>query len=103
LGYASRELKYPKKGFLRGYSMQKSIYSRDQEQLQNLLRDLRKQKGYKQKELADLLRVPQSFVSKYEVGERRLDILEIRNICYVLRISLADFVGELERRIREAE
>ncbi|HPY76550.1 MAG TPA: helix-turn-helix transcriptional regulator [Anaerohalosphaeraceae bacterium] len=83
--------------------MQKSIYSKDQEQLQNLLRELRKQKGYKQKDLAALLKTPQSFVSKYEVGERRLDILEIRRICLVLGISLSNFVKELEARIREAE
>ncbi len=83
--------------------MQKSIYSRDQELLQGLLRDLRKRKGYRQQDLADLLDVPQSFVSKYEAGERRLDILEIRKICSVFSISLADFVKELEGRIREAE
>lgn len=83
--------------------MQKSIYSGGQRQLQSLLRDLRKQKGLRQKDLADLLNVPQSFVSKYEVGERRLDILETRMVCKAIGIAFTDFVQQLEGRINEAE
>ncbi|MBN2376396.1 MAG: helix-turn-helix transcriptional regulator [Sedimentisphaerales bacterium] len=83
--------------------MQKSIYSPGQRQLQNFLRELRIKKGFRQKDLADLLGVPQSFVSKYEVGERRLDILEIRTICNVLGIEFVDFARQLERKIDEAQ
>ena len=54
-----------------------------------------------QADLAKKLKQPQSFVSKYESGERRLDILELRNICTVLEISLADFVKKLEDKLNE--
>jgi transcriptional regulator with XRE-family HTH domain len=42
------------------------------------------------------LREPQSFVSKYEIGERRLDMLDIRAICEAVGITLEEFVGILE-------
>jgi transcriptional regulator with XRE-family HTH domain len=42
---------------------------------------------------------PQSFVSKYESGERRLDVLELRQVCAVVGVSLADFVRRLERAL----
>lgn len=54
-----------------------------------------------QADLAKKLKQPQSFVSKYESGERRLDILELRSICTVLEISLADFVKKLEDKLNE--
>jgi transcriptional regulator with XRE-family HTH domain len=69
--------------------------------LQALLRDKRRAAGLKQSELAARLNVPQSFVSKYEVGERRLDILELRAVCIALGISLVEFIDELEARFRE--
>jgi transcriptional regulator with XRE-family HTH domain len=52
--------------------------------------------GLRQADLAEKLRQPQSFVSRYESGERRLDILELRQICVVLGVSLAEFVRRLE-------
>jgi transcriptional regulator with XRE-family HTH domain len=36
----------------------------------------RKRAGLTQRELADLLHKPQSFVAKYEGGERRIDVVE---------------------------
>lgn len=38
--------------------------------------DLRKAKGLSQADLASLLGKPASFVGKYELGERRLDVVE---------------------------
>lgn len=67
--------------------------------LQALLRDRRVAAGLRQSELAAKLDVPQSFVSKYEVGERRLDILELRAVCAALGLPLSEFVEELERRL----
>lgn len=61
-----------------------------------LLREIRKEAGLSQLELAARLKMPQSFVSKYEAGERRLDILELRVICSALDISLRAFVQRLE-------
>lgn len=81
--------------------MQKSIYSEGQEQLQKMLRNLRIRKGLRQNELARLLNVPQSFISKYESGERRLDILEVRTICKVMETDFLEFIAELDQKIHD--
>ena len=79
--------------------MPKSIFSAGQEKLQKLLRQARTDAGLTQIQLADKLRRPQSFVSKYESGERRLDLIELREICETLKISLADFVKRFEKSL----
>lgn len=45
----------------------------------------------RQEDVAKRLKKPQSFVSKYESGERRLDILELGEISEVMGISLSEF------------
>jgi transcriptional regulator with XRE-family HTH domain len=62
----------------------------------SLLRQMRLDAGLRQADLARKLRQPQSFVSKYESGERRIDILELREICSALGVSLTEFVRRLE-------
>ena len=64
--------------------------------LLELLKKARINAGLRQIDLAERLRVPQSMISKYEVGERRIDLLELRDICTALDISLLEFVQELE-------
>lgn len=54
------------------------------------LRLARKTQGLTQKDLAERLSVLQSFVSKYETGERRLDIIELLDICSALGIEIDD-------------
>ena len=65
-----------------------------------VLRDLRREGGLSQVELAQRLGVDQSFVSKVERKERRLDIAELRRTCLALGISLGSFVERLERAIK---
>ena len=55
----------------------------------------------RQVDLADRLGQPQSYVSKYESGERRLDLLELRQVCNVLGISLEAFIRRLESALYE--
>lgn len=62
----------------------------------SLLRQLREDKGLRQVDLAHRLKRPQSFVSKYESGERRLDLVELRDICAALGTSLIEFVRLFE-------
>jgi hypothetical protein len=45
--------------------------------------------------------MPQSFVSKYETGERRLDVIELREVCQSLGTTLAAFAKKLEARLHE--
>lgn len=71
--------------------------------LYTLLKRVRQEKGIRQVELSKKLGVPQSFVSKYESGDRRLDILELRKVCDALGISLQEFIQELENSLNEAK
>lgn len=76
--------------------MRKTIYSHEQLMLQALLRQTREESGLRQAELASRLGKPQSFVSKYESGERRLDLVELRTICACLGLQLTVLVDRFE-------
>jgi len=80
--------------------MPKSIYSKQQAQLQTLLRRLRTEAGLTQCQLAARLRQPQSFVSKYESGERLLDQVELRQICDAVGVPLTELVRRWEEGLR---
>jgi transcriptional regulator with XRE-family HTH domain len=67
--------------------------------LSDVLREARRQAGLRQEDLAARLSRPQSFVSKVESGERRLDVIETRAVCAALGLSLGEFVARLERRL----
>lgn len=77
----------------------KSKDIRDQKIVEALLKELRVNAGLRQIDVASALGIQQSMVSKYEVGERRLDILEIRALCKLFGMSLEDFISELEKRL----
>lgn len=79
--------------------MEKSIKSNEHKIVADMLYQLRVAKGLKQMDLALLLDEPQSFVSKIESGERRLDIVELRTILALLDTDLPNFILELERRL----
>ena len=65
-------------------------------QLRDVLLDARRKKGLTQVEVATLLDKPQSFVSKYESGERRLDIIEFLEVCKALKVNPATIIQQLE-------
>lgn len=69
--------------------------------LQQMLRDARLAAGLRQSELAALIGSDQSFVSRYERGERRLDLIELGAICQACGIRLAAFVDDFERAPRQ--
>jgi len=79
--------------------MDKHLYTRQQEILLELLRETRQDADLRQQDVADRIEEPQSFVSKYETGERRLDVLELREICHVVGISLTEFASRLDERL----
>ena len=76
--------------------MKKNLYTQRQRILLDLLRETRKEAGLRQDDVAKRLGRPQSFVSKYESGERRLDILELYDICKAMGLTLNDFVEKLQ-------
>ncbi len=77
----------------------KSIHSPEYAVMLALLRQLREDAGLRQVDLAARLGRLQTFVSKVETGERRLDVLELRAICRELGTDLPAFVGQLEAEL----
>jgi transcriptional regulator with XRE-family HTH domain len=67
--------------------MPRSIHSPAYHRLCTFLIQSRESEGLTQDELADRLGRPQSFVSKYERGQRRLDVVELIEIAEALRID----------------
>ncbi|MGO8671667.1 MAG: helix-turn-helix domain-containing protein [Capsulimonadaceae bacterium] len=57
--------------------------------------EARKQAGLTQAELADRLSRPQSYVSKYERGERRLDVIEFFDVASAIGIDPFEFLHTL--------
>jgi transcriptional regulator with XRE-family HTH domain len=85
--------------FWQGPVMDKSVFTHEYRVLLRLIRQTREAANLTQVELAEKLRQSQSFVSKCERGERRLDVVQLRTICRLLGTSLTDFVAEFERRL----
>jgi len=66
----------------------------------SLLRELRVKAGLRQVDMARALGKPQAFVSYYESGARRLDMLELRQICGIIGVPLVDFVRKFEKLVQ---
>ncbi len=64
--------------------MPRSIRTLHQKKLQELLRRARVDQGLTQQDVALRLGRPQSFVAKYEGGERRLDVIEFVQVAQAL-------------------
>lgn len=66
------------------------------ELLQKTLIEARQSKGLTQTEIAARLGKPQSFVSKYESGERRLDVVEFLEVCQALSIKPNSILNKID-------
>lgn len=82
--------------------MEKNIYTHSQVVLRSLLKKVRLDAGLRQVDLAHKIGEPQSFVSKYESGERKLDFIELHNICQAIGISMHDFIDRYEEAVNES-
>ncbi|MDZ4683523.1 MAG: helix-turn-helix transcriptional regulator [Planctomycetaceae bacterium] len=80
--------------------MEKSVFTREYDVLRSLLREVRRRCSVTQVELAARLNETQSFVSKCERGERRLDLVQLAAFCQALHLPLVDFVQEYQQRCR---
>lgn len=83
--------------------MKKYLNSKESNVLLEMLYQLRTATGMKQSDLAKQLKINQSFISKIENGERRIDIFELRSILACYGTNLKEFVVELERRINDTK
>ena len=71
----------------------KTIYSKEYKAVLRKLKKARKKSRLTQVEIAKRLGKPQSFVSKVENGERRLDIIELKHIAKLYKASVNDLIG----------
>ena len=76
--------------------MTKSVFTDRYRLFLQLLVQERRDKGITQVQLAEKLQKPQSNVSKYENGERRLDIIEFLDIADCIGIDAAEFIKKLQ-------
>lgn len=77
--------------------MQKTIVNDDYKKFIECLRDVRQKSGLTQVELAQRIGESQSFVSKCERGERRMDVSETRAFLRAMGESIVDFILKWER------
>ena len=75
--------------------MQKTLYSREYQQMLKLLQARRAAAQISQAELARRLQWTQADISKCETGVRRLDVIELKLWLEALGSDLREFVGEL--------
>ena len=72
--------------------MPKSIYSKEYKTAVEKLKKAREEAGLKQIEVAKKLGKPQSYISKIERGERRLDVAELKKLSEIYKKSVSYFI-----------
>ena len=79
--------------------MEKSPFTKMHRLLITMLREQREAASLTQAEVAERLGVSQSFVSKWERGDRRIDVVQLREWCQITGDTLPKFVSRLETRL----
>ena len=72
--------------------MPNSIYSQDYKKAIERLKEARVSAGLKQEEVDNKLKKPQSYVSKVELGERRIDIAELKQLAKIYKKDISFFI-----------
>jgi transcriptional regulator with XRE-family HTH domain len=80
----------------------KSTFTHDNTIFRKLLRKEREDAGMTQVELAKNLKQTQSYVSKCERGERRLDLVETRWYCQGIGIAFSEFAAKYDAAVENA-
>lgn len=72
--------------------MNKTIYSKNQQYLVMKLKKARLESGLNQSEVAKILKVTQSYISKIEAGQIKIDINQLGQLANIYKKKLKDFV-----------
>ena len=72
--------------------MSKSLYSKEYRNVISKLREARDEANLTQTEVAEKLKKPQSYVSKIERGERRVDVAEIKSFASIYKKDISFFI-----------
>lgn len=79
--------------------MAKSLHTPEYEHFRALLVEAREGAALTQLEVSSRLNRPQSFVAKYEGGERRLDVIEFLEVCQALNVDPNRIITQLRKRL----
>lgn len=74
--------------------MKKTIYSAEHKQLIEKLKTARLQSGLDQQQVADKLGRTQSYISKLESGQRRIDLVQIKEFAKIYKKSIEHFLPD---------
>lgn len=72
--------------------MNKSVYSKDYKEIIERLKQARIDIGFSQQAVANNLGKPQSYISKIESGERRLDVAEVKKFAEIYKKDISYFI-----------
>lgn len=72
--------------------MKKAIYSREHKDLISKLKKAREAAGLQQQDVAKLLKRTQSYVSKLESGQRRVDVVQLKTLARIYKKGMGYFV-----------
>lgn len=73
---------------------QKAVHTPEYKIIIKRLREVRESVGLNQTDAAKKLRKPQSYISKIESGERRLDVIELKTLAKIYKKPIAHFMGD---------
>ncbi|MEA3493758.1 MAG: helix-turn-helix transcriptional regulator [Candidatus Margulisiibacteriota bacterium] len=72
--------------------MSKVIYSKEHKKIVDRLKQARNEAGFDQNEVADRLNKSQSYLSKIELGQRRIDIIQLRELASIYGKDVSFFI-----------
>ena len=75
--------------------MDKTIYTKDHKFIIEQLKKARNDAGFDQEKVAELLGKTQSYVSKIEAGQRRIDIVQLKEFAKIYKKELGYFIKYL--------
>ena len=73
--------------------MKKTIYSDNHKKLVKKLISAREKSGLRQEDVAKQLGVTQSFISKLESAQRRIDLIQIQNFAKIYKKLVSYFIS----------
>ena len=79
--------------------MEKSAFTREYQVFCRLLRECREEHDLTQVQLAQRLGETQSEISKFERGERRLDLVQLHKWCQAIGVKASEFVRSFENAV----
>jgi len=80
-----------------------SLYSDEHAELVILLRDLRLEAGLSQAQVAEVLGRPQTYLSAVEIGDRGIDLIQVRELCRIYAVPFMEFACRFEERLKQQE